>query len=452
MRIVFIALCWLSWAASSPALASAPMQYFTLDNGLEVVVVPNHRVPAVAHIMWYRVGGADDPKGKSGLAHFLEHMMFQGTKTLKPGEYAETIARLGGKQNAFTSYDVTGYYAIIAKEHLETVMKLEADRMQAITPDEEQIAREREVILEERSARIDNYPQAQLAEAMQAAMYLHYPYQRPLIGWRHEMEGLNRDDVLTFFERYYHPGNAVLVLSGDITEEEAKPLAEQYYGGIAPGPDVSRSREVEPPHLASRRVTLVHEKVGKPQFSRDYLAPTYGWGDEAQIIPLDIAAEMLGGGKTSHLYQRLVVERKLATGVSAGYSAFLLGPGAFSVSATPADGVSIESLEAAVDEELAAFLSGKLDEDAFARAKIQMKADTIYAREGLFTMGRIAGYVRMLELPLSYIVKWPEAVENVTIEHVRNALNSTLNMNHSVTGVLLPEAYTAKKEKPDAIH
>jgi zinc protease len=238
---------------------------FTLSNGLTVVVLTNDRLPVVSQMVWYKVGAADDPSGKSGLAHFLEHLMFRGTGDIAPGEFSRIVSRNGGVDNAFTSADTTAYYQTVAADRLELVMKLEADRMTNLALDEKEVLPERQVIIEERRSRTENNPGALLREQMNAAMFLNHPYRIPIIGWRQEMETLSREDALAFYKRHYAPNNAILIISGDVTIERVRELAEKYYGAIKPASVPPRVRAPEPPQIAARRVTLESDRVRDPR-------------------------------------------------------------------------------------------------------------------------------------------------------------------------------------------
>jgi zinc protease len=435
------ALCWL---ASAPALAAeAAIGSFTLPNGLEVVVVENHRVPAVSHMIWYRVGATDDPPGKSGLAHFHEHVMFLGTAAYKAGEFSALVARKSGQQNAFTGHDATSYYITIAKEHLGLAMALEADRMRGLTPSDVAVDNEKQVILEERRMRIENNPQALLGEQVDAALFRHHPYRLPVIGWMHEMEGLTKADVLAFHRAWYHPNNAIVIISGDVTLDEARKLATQHYGPLKRATLPERRWNSEPPQLAPRHLSLEHANVKQPVWSRSYATASLAHGDKAQAMPLMLAAQLLGGGKTSRLYQSLVVEKKLASRASVDYSGFNLGPGRMEIEVVPEAGISMDAIEQAVDAELQQFLAKGAQEAELARAKTLLKAESIYAREGLTSMARIMGWLRILGLGSDYFTLWPELVERVSADEVRTAAKAAFNPNQSVTAVLLPTAKPA---------
>jgi zinc protease len=242
-------------ALSLPAQAD-PVTEFTLDNGLEVVVIEDHRTPAVTQMLWYRAGAADEPPGVSGIAHFLEHLMFKGTDTREPGEFSEIVEAQGGRDNAFTSWDYTGYFQRVAADRLELIMELEADRMANLAFTEAEWLPERDVILEERGQVVESNPGRVFQEQMSAALYKNHPYGIPIIGWRHEMEDLTDEDAMAFYDAHYGPNNAVLIVAGAVTPEEVRELAEEHYAPIPPNPDIrERQRPQEPPHLAERRLT-----------------------------------------------------------------------------------------------------------------------------------------------------------------------------------------------------
>ena len=438
-RGLFAALALFLLAASGARAAVFNPETFTLENGMEVVVVPNHRAPVVVHMVWYRVGAADDPVGKSGIAHFLEHLMFKGTPSHPDGEFSRLVARHGGNENAFTSQDYTGYYQKVAKERLELVMALEADRMTNLVLSDEVVLPERDVIIEERRSRVDNEPSALLGEQIAAALYLAHPYGVPIIGWEHEMRELTTEDALAFYRRHYAPGNAVLVVSGDITLAELKPLAEKYYG-VIPARDIApRLRPQEPPQRAARHLELRDGRVSQPSLSRSYIAPSLTAGATEHAYPLQLLAEALGRGATSRLYRALVVERRLAASAGAWYDDLSLDLTRFVVYATPSPGVEIAELEAAIDEEIARVLDDGVGEDEIARIKRRLIAETTYARDSLSTAARAFGGARTSGVSVEEIEAWPDRIDAVTVEQINAAARAVLRPEGSVTGILLPE-------------
>lgn len=412
---------------------------------MEVIIIPNHRVPAVTHMIWYKIGSADDPPGKSGVAHYLEHMMFQGSKNLKPGEYAKIIARHGGQQNAFTHFDATSYYVSIAKEHLPLVMKLEAERMQGLLFSEADAAREKEVIIEERRMRIENSPAALFNEQINNALWQHHPYRIPIIGWMHEMQGLTREDVLDFWKAYYRPNNAILIISGDVTAAEMKPLAEKYYGGIKPLAPARFRWNEEPPARVDTRIEMHHANVKEPLWERVWALPSVGQGKEKEALALMVAAHGLGGSNVSRLYQAIVKEQKLATDIDADYNGFSRGPGKLIITASPTPGVDFPQLEAAVEKVMTALVTEGFTDEEIERSKTLLKAETIYARDGLSSVANVMGWIRMCGLSADYFSRWPGLIDAVTAEEAKAAIGLVLSTHH-LTGTLLPEA----KEASDA--
>jgi len=411
----------------------------TLANGLEVVAIPNPRAPIVAHMVWYKVGSADETPGKSGIAHFTEHLMFKGTPEVPPGEFSKIVARNGGRDNAFTSYDYTGYFQNVARDRLELVMRMEADRMANLRLTDAEVLPERDVILEERRQVVDNRPQARLGEQLRAAQYLNHPYGRPIIGWEHEMRGLSTEDAIAWYRRWYAPNNAVLIVAGDITMAELKPLAEKYYGVIPARPVPERLRPQEPPQQAARRVTLRDQRVRVPSFQRSYLAPSYRTGDTQHAYPLEILGEILGGSAGSRLHRSLVLDRQLASGAGASYSGDALDLGTFGVYASPRPGVTVEAVETAIDEELARLLKDGVTADEVERAKTRMVEAAILARDSLQAGARAIGGAIATGQTVADVEAWPERIAAVTAEQVIAAARAVLREESSVTGLLLPK-------------
>lgn len=425
------------WSTASQA-STQPIERFRLSNGLEVVVLPNHRVPAVNHMLWFRIGAADDPEGKSGLAHFHEHLMFKGSPKFKSGEYTQLLDQNGGEHNAFTGRDTTSYYVTIAKEKLPLVMQLEADRMKALTVSDEEAKLENKVILEERNQRIENSPEAMLSEQMQAALFRNHPYHLPVIGWRHEMEGLTKQDVITFHETYYHPNNALLIVSGDITAAELRPLAEKYYGALPQKTIPPRIWKSEPPQIAPRHIDYEHQHVKQPLFKRFYATDSFPQAGTYKAMTALVMSHMLGGGKNSYLYRKLVVEQKLATSVDADYNLFARGPATFSIEITPEAGVSLETVEKSLDNLLRAF-TDEVDDASLTRSKNMMKADAIYAREGLTSISNVMGWLMMVGQSPELFNKWPDLIEQVKLDDIKKTFTDIAVIEHSVTGYLLPK-------------
>ncbi|WP_142847898.1 pitrilysin family protein [Telmatospirillum sp. J64-1] len=436
-RVVLLATLVVGLAGAARAQVFNP-ETFTLDNGMQVVVVPNHRMPVVSHMVWYRVGSADEEPGKTGLAHFLEHLMFKGTEEVPSGEFSRIVARHGGRDNAFTSYDYTGYFQNIAVEHLEMVMRMEADRMTNLRLDENEVLTERDVVLEERRSRTDNNPSALLSEQSNAALYLLHPYRNPIIGWERDIRGLSREDALAFYERWYAPNNAILVVAGDITAEQLRPLAERTYGRIPAGEVPERIRPSEPPHLTERHLVMHDERVQQPSWSRRYIAPSYNTEDSDLAYPLQVLAEVIGGGSTSRIYQSLVVQQGLAVSAGAWYNPTAVDTGSFGVFASPRPGIEMDQLEAAMDEELRRILVEGLPDGEIERAKTRLRAAVVYARDSLHTGARVLGEALATGQSVEDVEAWPERIAAVTDEQVIEAARRVLEPTRSVTSILLP--------------
>ncbi|MEM8589198.1 MAG: pitrilysin family protein [Pseudomonadota bacterium] len=415
---------------------------FTLDNGLEVVVIENHTAPIVTHMVWYRVGAADEPPGQSGIAHFLEHMMFKGTTTDPDRDFSAEISRQGGNDNAFTSWDYTGYFQTVAVDRLPMVLALEADRMVNLSLDPEEVLTERDVIIEERRQRIDSNPGARLGEQMAAARYRNHPYGIPIIGWEHEMAGLSIDDLADFYETWYAPNNAVVVISGDVTAEEIRPLIEETYGAVEARPVPERMRPAEPPVDAVATVTLTDPTVTQPQWRRIYRAPSFASADGNEAYALQVMSQVLGGSTTSELYQALVLDQQLATSAGAFYSGDNRDYGQFFVYATPRPETDMAALETAIDDVIAAFLANDIDEDEVAAAQQRLTTAAVYARDGFFEPARIVGAAVANGESLEAIEAWPRRIAEVTADDAIAAARAILTPENGLTGYLLPEPAT----------
>lgn len=439
MSLLFLILLG-SALLSPPARAQRfAGETFTLDNGMQVVVVPNHRAPAVMQMVWYKVGGADDPLGKSGIAHFLEHLMFKGTAAAPPGAFTASISRSGGRNNAFTTQDYTAFHETVARDQLELVMRLEADRMTGLVLDDKVVLPERDVVLEERRMRIDNEPAALLAEQLRATLFLHHPYRNPNIGWETEIRGLGTADADAFYRKWYMPNNAILVIAGDVSAAEVRPIAEQYFGPIPSRPPPLRARVEEPRHYAATRLEMKSARAAQPRWSRSYLAPSYRLGETTHAYPLQVLAEILGGGASSRLYKILVLDRGLALSAGAHYSPSAIDLATFGVYASPKPGVSVADLEAAVDTELQRLVRDGVDPKEVQRAKERMQAASVYAGDSLSGPANIIGAALAIGQSLKEAEAWPERIGAVTPAEVDAAARAVLVERNSVTGVLLPE-------------
>jgi zinc protease len=447
MKVKFLLLvAALVVATASAAHAGAEVSHFTLANGLEVVVVPDHRAPVVTHMIWYKVGAADETPGKSGLAHFLEHLMFKGTEK-NPGEaFSRQVAEIGGQENAFTASDYTGFFQRVPRNHLKEMMALEADRITGLVLTDDVVRPELNVVLEEQNMRVANNPAARLGEQMDAALYLNHPYGRPVIGWRPEIEQLNREDALAFYRRFYSPNNAVVVVAGDVTAEEVKADAEATYGKIADRAEANpRHRPMEPQQEAPRTVTLSDLRVEQPSMSRDYLVPSENSAKPGESEALEVLANVLGSGENCRLYRGLVVEQGLALNAGANYSGTAVDYAKFAVFGAPRPGVSLPQLEAAIDGILAEVIAHGVSTDELDRAKTSLIAEAVYAEDNQATLARWYGSALAIGQTVEDVRAWPDRIRAVTAEAVQNAARTWLDRRRSVTGYLVKTVQSAEK-------
>lgn len=438
--IAGVVLLALGALAGPPAQARVfDPETFTLDNGLQVVVVTNRRAPIVTQMVWYKVGAADEAPGESGNAHFLEHLLFKGTTTLGPGEFSQIIARNGGQENAFTSQDFTAYYQTVARDRLEIVMRHEADRMANLVLSDDVVLPERDVVLEERRSRVDNNPGAKLNEIVNATLYLNHPYRLPVIGWEHEIEALNTETALAFYRRWYAPNNAILIVAGDVTGAEVRALAEKHYGPIAARPVPARTRIAEPRQNAPRRVVLESAQVRQPSLSINYLAPSYNTAQGRAAYALQVLEEILGGGATSRLYRALVVEQGLAASAGAGYDPTAVDFSDFTFYVSPRPGIEIDAVEAALRAEIAKLLERGVTDDEVAAAQARLRASAVYARDSLSTAPNVLGRALTTGQSVADVEAWPDRIAAVSAAEVIEAARAVLREEQSVTGLLLPK-------------
>jgi zinc protease len=425
---------------TSPLRAAGQVTDYMLDNGMQVVVIEDHRAPVVVHMVWYRVGSADEPAGKSGIAHFLEHLMFKGTETLEPGEFSSTVARNGGTDNAFTSYDYTAYYQRVAADRLPLMMRMEADRMQNLRLTDAEVLTERDVILEERNQRVENNPAALFREQKDAAQYLNHHYGIPVIGWMHEMEQLSLQDALSFYETFYAPNNATLVVAGDVQPQEVLALAQEYYGAIPANPALTpRDRTAEPPQIAERRLTFRDPRVAQPYVSRSYMAPERDADAQYDAAALTILSEVLGGSTTSILAEKLQHDAKTAIYTAAYYRGGSLDDTTFDLIVVPAPGVTLQQAEDALDEVLVELMENGIDEERLERVKMQIRASQIYALDNTEGLANRYGRAISQGLTIQDVQDWPHILQEVTSKDVLSAARMVFDRKQSVTGWLMNE-------------
>jgi zinc protease len=419
-----------------------PVDHFSLANGLDVVVIRDHRAPVVTHMVYYRNGAADDPIGKSGIAHFLEHLMFKGTEKHPKGEFSEVVAGLGGQENAFTSYDYTAYYQRVAKENLADVMALEADRMTGLVLEGPEVLSERDVVIEERKMRTDSDPGAQLQESLSATLYVHHPYGTPVIGWGHEIEDLSREDALAYYRRFYRPDNAILIVAGDVSSDEVKRLAEASYGKVQrPNDETPARKRVREPEIKARRlVTLADEKVEQPMSQRAYLVPSHATAADGEAYALEVLSQILGGSQTSKLYRALVLDCGLAVSAGAWYWNDALDMGQFGAYAVPAEGVALEALDAAMEGVLTKMRDELVEANELERAKTRLIADMIYAQDNQTHLARIYGATLTTGGKVEDVAAWPAGIRAVDARAIQAVAQKYLKPGAAVVGHLVKAA------------
>ncbi|WP_416384531.1 M16 family metallopeptidase [Roseovarius sp. Pro17] len=438
MRAFLIALMsLLPMMATAQDTGTDQVTSFTLDNGLELIVIEDHRAPVVTHMVWYRAGSADEPPGSSGVAHFLEHLLFKGTDTLAPGEFSATVAKQGGDDNAFTSYDFTAYYQRIAADRLELMMQMESDRMVNLQLDEQNVATERNVIIEERNMRVENNPGALFREQQSAAQFLNHRYGTPVIGWQNEIPELTLEDATSFYRTYYAPNDAIVVVAGDVVPSDVHALAQKYYGAIPANPDLpQRARPQEPRHMAARRLTMEDPRVAQPYLTRSYLAPERDNGDQTRAAALTVLAEILGGGTTSLMAEKLQFDSQIAVQSSAWYDGVSLDDTTFKLLIVPVPGTTLPEAEAAMDEVLQGFMENGVDADQLERIKMQVRAAQIYARDDVNGLANRYGAALASGLSIQDVQDWPAILQDVTAEDVMQAARDVFQLQNSVTGYL----------------
>jgi zinc protease len=430
---------------ATPSLAVAQQRGpevadFTLANGLELIVIPDHRAPVVTHMIWYKVGAADETPGKSGLAHFLEHLMFKGTAKNPTGKFSQVVARIGGQENAFTSQDYTGYYQRVPSDQLKTVVEFEADRMTGLQLTDDVVLPERNVILEEQNQRIGNNPRARLGEQIDAALYLNNPYGKPVIGWRHEMEELSRDDAIGFYRRFYAPNNAVVVIAGDVDPPKARALVEETYGKVPRHNNLPpRIRAQEPPPVAARSLTLADARAEIPTLQREYLVPSFATSKRGESMALEVLAHILGSGSNSRLYRGLVVDKQVAVAANAWYDASTLDLSKFAIGGSPRPGVTLTQLEAETDAIVVEVIAKGVTAEELERAKTRLIADAVYALDNQASMARWYGTALTTGASVNDVKNWPDRIRAVTAEQVQDAARQWLDKRRSVTGYLVKD-------------
>lgn len=445
-----LGLLLLPCLAVSAAADEPGLHAFTLDNGLEVVVVEDHRVPAVTQMVWYKVGAAEDPPGQAGTAHFLEHLMFKGTARLADGEFDRTVEANGGEFQAFTSIDATAFVENIAADRLDLVMGMESDRMVNLAPSEASVASERSVVMEERRQQVEGNPSGVFNERLRAALSPDSPEGRPTIGPEAEIAALSRDGAMAFYRAHYAPNNAILVVAGDVEAGEVRALAERHFGPIPAATLAGRAtRTPTPPGGDVAPVEVRDPRVPLSQLTRLYAAPLRQPGNQAEAAALVVLADLLGGERVTAIMQReLVGPNGIALGAAASYDATGLGQGEFALYLVPAPGVEPADAEAALDALLSRFLEDGPDAAEIERIRGRIRTQNVYRLDDVRGRANTIGQGLASGLTIADLEAWPDVLEKVTAADVAAAANDVLRHGTSVTGWLLPPAPEGTEATP----
>jgi zinc protease len=438
----------LSLLVAQPAAAKVynPTTY-TLANGLRIIVVPNHRAAVVHEMIWYRVGAVDEEPGKSGLAHYLEHLMFKGTPSVPAGAYSKALALQGGNDNAFTSHDYTAYFATVPASYLPQLMWMEADRMHNLALTAAVARPELDVVLAERRQRTDDDPQGRFAEKMQREVFGDHPYGRPVIGWRQEVEAMTDTTATAFYKKWYAPNNAILIISGDVTPERVAALAAATFGRLTTQtlPERRDLSAVTVPHHAAAVVTVKDPDVQQPLLERVYIAPSYHAGNNKSAYALEVLEEILDGGEVGRLYRQLVVQQKLATGVDAGYTPSARDRAEFTLALSLAAGVDHERANGALDHLLQDIVKHGVTQSEVTQAIKRLQRQSIFARDSLMAPGYAFGVTLATGGTITDVENWPARIGAVKLADVNNAARRLFAHADDVTGYLLPADGKASK-------
>lgn len=448
--LLLTAALFLSFPLSTEAKVFNAKQ-FKLDNGLEVIIIPNSRAPVVTSMIWYKVGAADEPQGLSGMAHYFEHLMFKGTEKLAPGEFSRVVKKLGGNDNAFTGQDYTAYFQTIAVEHLDKMLSMEADRMVNLNVPKEHFKSEKKVVLEERRQRTENDPKGLFGEQMRSSLFINHPYGTPTIGWMDEIKTYNWKGVKTFYDTWYAPNNAIIIISGDVTIQSVRPLIEKHFGHLKPKQLPKRNRPSIPKAIGETEMILKHPSIHQPSFTKIFLAPSFHI-NKKDALALQVLEQIMSAGPTTRLYKSLVVENKKAISVGLSYNGTALDYGTISLSATPtADNKDLNILQKNVEKEIQKIQQNGITNKELQDAKQQLIDSAIYARDSLSGPAMVIGYGITTGSSLDDIENWPDMIKAVTIKDVQNVAKKYLDPKHpwarsAVTGYLYPSEKSGEEK------
>jgi zinc protease len=449
MKFPITAMLWL-WALSfvPTAVQAEPAQEFMLKNGMKVIVKEDHRAPTVAHMIWYKVGSVDEQNGTTGVAHVLEHLMFKATDKLKTGEFSKRVAALGGRENAFTSKDYTAYFQQLEKSRLEKVMELEADRMANLKFNKDEFAKEIRVVMEERRWRTEDQPTALVYESLNAAAFAAHPYHHPIVGWMSDLEHMTVQDAKTWYERWYGPNNATMVVSGDVDARQVHALAEKYFGKIPAKRLPIRKPQDEPPQRGVRRVS-VKAPAENPYVSLAFKVPTLRDVEKDQdVYALEVLAAVLDGYDNARLNAKLVRTDRVANSVGAGYSSIARGAVLFLLDGTPARGTTTEQLEKLLRAEVERIAKEGVSEEELQRVKTQLIAGQIYKRDSTFGQAMEIGVIEMTGISHTNIDRIIDKLKTVTPQQVQEVAQKYFGDDTLTVATLIPLPLSEKKPPP----
>lgn len=423
-----------------PTIALANVHEFKLSNGMRIIVKEDHRSPVVVSQVWYRAGSMDEVNGKTGVAHVLEHMMFKGTKTIKPGQFSRIIAAAGGRENAFTGTDYTGYYQQLEKSQLPLSIKMEADRMVNLKLTDEEFAKEVKVVMEERRWRTDDKPQGLINEQFNRAMFTAHPYGRPIVGWMNDLENMTAEDAREWYRTWYTPNNATLVVAGDVKAKDVLKLAQKHFGPIKARPLPARKPQTEPPQLGLKRV-VVKAPAKLPYIRMGYHVPALQDADKDwEPYALQILSGVLDGNASARLNQQLVRERQLAVEASAGYNMIRRGREAvFELDGTPSEGKSVNELEAALLEQVEQIKTSGITPEELQRVKAQVIASDVYQRDSVFAQAMTIGTLETAGFSWRILPGYPAKLSAVTAEQVQAVAKKYLTPDNLTIATLDPQ-------------
>jgi len=434
---VFIYLLFLSVFAVSDVAAEGLFgaHEFYLKNGMRVIVAPNHRIPIIKHMVWYKTGSASENVGKGGIAHLLEHLMFRGTKKVTGNKINRYFEENGMESNAFTGHDMTAYHQLADISKLELAMFLEADRMQNLQIKEDDFLREREIVFEERKQRIDNNPIARFAEVLNRTLWQEHPYGRPVTGTDKEIISLTKEDAETFYNNFYAPNNAILILAGDIDVETAKILANKYYGNIE-RKEVPQIYQSELKSGFKANINIKDNEIETLRLVKVYVAPSFSKNNK-DVYPLQILAKYMGGGKTSKLYKKLVVRDKKALSVAVNYNPIAQSYGSFQISLIPVDGIDGEELISAFEKAWQEALN-ELNTDEVENVKQKMLAGLVYLKDNPEDAAYVIGAMATAGVSLEEIESQEQKLKQIRKQQVAEAAKRLINDAPQVWGILYP--------------